>query len=170
MSTACGFIATTSRHATIKGATHPILRSRYSRLQGWWGGQDSGNALPPSLEEKSTPVEDEITALEREVLYSTQAELDRRSVNRAVTNALLDPSTRSASTAVQGTKWSIALAGGLSMGSIVFVLCVGGAGFSWTQSILVGVLASLGIGFVASRNPLEEDDSAGAVARTVRLF
>ena len=166
VSTAYGFTAA-SRHVTIQGAAHPIIRSQKSRIQGWWGGQDNSDApTTPSLEQQS---EEEISALEREVLYSTQAELDRRSVNRAVTNALLDPSAKAETTAVQGSKWSIALAGGLSMGSIVFVL-VGGAGFSGTQSILVGILASLGIGFVASRNPLEEEDSAGAVARTVRPF
>ena len=97
------------------------------------------------------------------MLYTTQAELDRKNVKRAVTKALLvDPSTQPATTTPgQGTtKWSIALAGGISLGTIVFVL---------SQSIVLGVLASIGIGFVASRNPLEEDDTAGAVARTVRL-
>ena len=140
------------------GVVTPISGRRQIplRLQGWWGNQNNdATSLKPST---TNSVEDEIVALEKEVVYTTQAELDLQNVNRAVTSALSKNPTAQESSAI-APQWSIALAGGLSMGSIVFVL---------TQSIALGLVASLGVFFVASRNPVEEDDPAGAVARTVR--
>ena len=126
-------------------------------LQGWWWDVKSNlPALEPSREEEETTknsvVEDEIKALEKQVLYSTQAELDLLYAKRALTAADTDTTTAMA------PQWSIALAGGASAGFFVFIL---------TQNIILGAVATLFIGIVASRDPVHEDDPAGAVARTV---
>lgn len=170
--TVWGFVSITQRAVR----EHPI------RLNGWWGNDQEKNATPslqpPSTiekKQKKSPMQAEIDSLEKEVLYNTQAELDRQNVNRAVTSAFAksDSSTSAQSfkqsatssvlrnASVMAPQWSIAVAGGISLGSVVFFL---------TQNIVLGLATCVGIGYLGSRDPLEEEDPAGAVARTVGRY
>ena len=117
-----------------------------------------GRLKPRSITNTSVSNED-MLALEKEVLSRTQAELDLRAVKQALLEA--DGPANKRQSSVTAPQWTIAAAASITIGSLVFIL---------TQNILFGIVASIGIGFVASRDPIEEVDAAGALARTVGRY
>ncbi|CAB9521461.1 expressed unknown protein [Seminavis robusta] len=133
---------------------HPIIRQRRRRssvvvLHDWgWG---PGQSRPPALDNninRQPPVvaDDDIFVVEQQVRASAQARVDQASVTRAVEQV---------SPPVVST-WSISVAAGVAAGIACLVA---------TQSLVLAGMATAGIAFVASRNPTEEDNPVGAIAR-----
>lgn len=100
--------------------------------------------------------ENEMFLIEKEVVANVQAQVDKKETMRAIATALSEPIKEPQSNVTP--QWAIAVAASAAAGT---------ASFFVVQNFAIGALVALGVGFVASRNPVEEADSAGAIARTV---
>lgn len=142
----------------------PILGQAGSRsVARWRSTKDIQSSLGPlhwsffNGPERSNRIDDdEMLLLEEEVISSVQAQVDQKNAKRAVVNALSDPSPAQVSRTTP--QWAAAIAAGIAAGSISFFTL---------HNAALGVIVALGVGVVASRNPMEEQDAAGAIARTV---
>lgn len=108
-----------------------------------------------SEDEQSKITKDEMVLLEKQVQASAQAQIDRTNAKKAI----LDPYPQQQ--ALVPPPWAAAVAASVASGSVAFFTL---------QSLPLAVIAALGVAFVASRNPLEEKDNLGAVARTVGRY
>lgn len=102
--------------------------------------------------------DDEMLMMEKEVVASAQAKVDKQTARKALTTALSDGSPARTQATPQ---WAAALAASVAAGV---------ASFLALHNIAVGLVVAASVGFVANRNPLEEEDSAGAIARTVGRY
>ena len=112
----------------------------------------------PERRSPRTVDDSDIFSLEKEVLSSVQAQVDRANAKRALVSALSDDSELSRTTT---PPWAAAIAAAAIAGSISF--------FTF-QNALLGAIVAMSVGFVASRNPVEEEDAVGSIARTVSNF
>lgn len=111
---------------------------------------------------------DDMLSLERQVRSDVQARVDQQNLDRALTSFISTDTIQSPSTQQQQqrqrlgqSQFAVAVASGVAAGAASFVA---------THSLVTALMASLGVYYVAARDPVTEDDLAGSAARIIGRY